>query len=432
MSGAIEFGGGLRWADVPADVRRRIDYLLADFAAVAAAGRATKTARLAADHAVAAHRGDDAALLLDERRAAAPGAAFANGVLANALDFDDGHRLVKGHPGANVIPAAFAVAELTDAPPEELLAAVAVGYEVALRAGIDLHARSTEYHASGAWGALGAAAAAARLLGLDTTRTQHAMGLAEFHAPIALVLRSVADPAMTKDACGWGAFVGVSSTLLAQSGFTAVRSAFLAGAPEDFGELWRVREVYVKEFPCCRWSHPAVAAALRLRTEIDSVEEIARVRVRTFAAAAGLAARPPRTTEEAQYSLVWPVAVALAQGVFGVEQVLEPALDDAVALALLPLIDVVVDAELDAAFPERRLGEVTLELRGGRTVRSGPTEPPGEPDDPRWEEIVEAKLERLAAELRAHAPLARLVPGVRRLRDGVRGAPLVPRQPERL
>ena len=423
----IDFVADLTWRDVPADVQRHVTLLLRDFAAVSVAGRATPTARIAADYAAAQNAGDEATAIFDGRRLASAGAAFANGVLANALDFDDGHRLVKGHPGANVIPAALAAAELSAADEETVRAAIAIGYEVALRAGIDLHARSSEYHASGAWGALGAAAAAARLLGLDAARTGHALGLAEFHAPIAPVLRSVADPAMTKDACGWGAFVGVSSALLARSGFTAVGSTFVAHAPDDFGERWRVREVYVKEFPCCRWSHPAVAAALRLRTEIGAVEEIARVRVRTFAAAAELAARAATTTEEAQYSLVWPVAVALTQGAFGVEQVLEPALGDAAALGLLPRIQVVVDAELDAAFPGRRLGEVTLELRDGRTVASGPTEPPGEAGDPRREEIVEAKLERVAAEVGAGSLLARLVPGIQPVRDGVRRRLLVPR-----
>ena len=92
-------------------------------------------ARIAADHAVAVYPGADATLLADGRRAGAVGAAFANGVLANVLDFDDGHRLTKGHPGAVVIPGALAVAQLVDATPTQLLEAVVVGYEVSIRAG---------------------------------------------------------------------------------------------------------------------------------------------------------------------------------------------------------------------------------------------------------------------------------------------------------
>ncbi|MGI8861805.1 MAG: MmgE/PrpD family protein [Gaiellaceae bacterium] len=263
MSDQAELILRLEWADVPHAVRSKIELLLRDFVAVSIAGRPTPTACIAADYATAVHPGDAATALLDGRKLAAPGAAWANGVLANALDFDDGHRLVKGHPGANVIPAALAVAEASGASTEQLLAAIAVGYEVALRAGIHLHTRSLEYHASGAWGALGAATAAARLLGCDQAQTQHALGLAEYHAPIALMPRSVSDPAMTKDACGWGAFLGVSSALLAARGFTALSSEYLGetGAA-GLGERWHILDVYVKQFPCCRWSHPAIAAGL--------------------------------------------------------------------------------------------------------------------------------------------------------------------------
>ena len=371
----------IAWPDVPPHVRTRVEHLLRDFAACSAAGRITATARIAADYAATQHPGADVTSAFDGRRLSTTGAAFANGVLANALDFDDGHRLVKGHPGACVIPAALAVAEARRASADELRAAILTGYEVAIEAGMALHARSADYHASGAWGAIGAAAAGARLLGLDETRNRHALGLAEYHAPIAPTMRSVADPAMTKDACGWGAFVGVSSALLARGGFTALRGEF---SSVDIGGRWHVLDVYVKKFPCCRWSHPAIEAALRVRADRKGIES---VRVRTFAAAAALAARPPETTEEAQNSLVWPVAVALAHGAFGVEHVLEPAFADPVARELLARIEVDVDPELDVAFPGRRLAVVTVDGR-----ESGLTEAPGEPDDPAWAEIVDAKV----------------------------------------
>ena len=207
-------------------MRDRVGLLLADMAAVCIGGRRAPTSAIAAEHAEVLGAGGEATALLDGRRLGATGAAWANGVLANALDFDDGHRLTKGHPGAVVIPAALAAAQLTDADADALLAAIIVGYEVAIRAGIALHARDHSYHASGAWGGLGAAAATARLLGLDADRTLTALGLAEYHAPIAPIMRCCADPAMTKDACAWGAFVGVSSALLAARGFTSVRSEF--------------------------------------------------------------------------------------------------------------------------------------------------------------------------------------------------------------
>ena len=119
-----EFATGLTWADVPAAVQRRLAWLTLDLATVSVAARELPSVAIAADYASSVHAGIEATALLDGRGLAAPGAAFANGVLANALDFDDGHRITKGHPGAIVIPAALAAAESRGASCEEFLAAV--------------------------------------------------------------------------------------------------------------------------------------------------------------------------------------------------------------------------------------------------------------------------------------------------------------------
>ncbi|MDQ3505622.1 MAG: MmgE/PrpD family protein [Actinomycetota bacterium] len=408
-----EFIGQLHWADVPEFTRRRVQALLSDFAAVTCAGSSAPTAQLAADFAVAQHAGAAATVLHDGRRASVTGAAWANGVLANALDFDDGHRLVKGHPGANVIPAALAVAEMIDAPREDVLAAITVGYEIAVRAGIALHLREASYHGSGAWGAVGAAAAVARLLELDAAQTAHALGLAEYHAPMAPIMRSVADPAMTKDACGWGAMTGTSSALLAASGFTASEGAVLEslrGPDSAVGTRWYVEDIYVKAFPCCRWSQPAIAAALAVR-EAYGIEprRITQVTIGTFAAAAALSRRAPTTTEEAQYSLVWPVAAALVHGDFGVAQVLPAAFDDGRIHGLAGVIVVEVDPILEAAFPAVRRAAVTVETSDGSRCTSELTEAPGEPDDPGWAGIVSTKFARFGGQLPDRSPLRPLL-----------------------
>ena len=396
MTSAVEALLGLTWSEVPGEVRAKLSFLLRDFSACSVAGRSTATAQIAADHASAEHAGDSATALLDGRRLSATGAAWANGVLANALDFDDGHRLVKGHPGANVIPAALAVAEAAGAAADDLLAAIVVGYEIALRTGIRLHASRRDYHASGAWGGVGAAAAAGRVLGLSSAQMGHALGLAEYHAPIAPIMRSVAEPAMTKDACGWGSLVGVSSALLAERGFTALTSELVA-PDSTLGERWHLLDVYVKKFPCCRWSHPAIEAALELRAQAQLAPgHVARVCVRTFGAAAALARAIPATTEEAQYSLVWPVAVALAHGRFDVEHVLPPAFTDPASRRLVDIITVEVEPAFEAEFPARRRSAVTVETSDGLRYEAGPTEAPGEPDDPLWEEIVGEKAKTYA------------------------------------
>ena len=406
-----EFATQLRWSDVPEPVRRHLAWLMLDHAAVTVAGRPAPAAAIAADHARDAHGGDAATALLDGRRLSAPGAAWSNGVLANVLDYDDGHRITKGHPGAMVIPAALATAEATGADLASMMEAVAVGYEIAIRAGVRLHERESQYHASGAWGALGAAAAAGRLLGLDGAGLEHALGLAEYHAPIALIMRSVADPAMTKDATGWGAMLGVTSALLAKRGYTALASTFLTDGPGmELGTRWDLLETYVKPYPCCRWTQPGIAAAVALlgggRIAASDVE---RVTIHTFEAAAQLSERRPRSSEDMQYSLIWPVAVALVDGDFDVEGVLAEFSNADVA-AVAGRTEVREDELMTAAFPARRVTRLVVRLRSGEELDSGVVEAPGEPGDPGWYAVIEHKARRYLDPDAAHPAVRTIDP----------------------
>ncbi|HEX3978348.1 MAG TPA: MmgE/PrpD family protein [Solirubrobacteraceae bacterium] len=422
----VEFVAGLSLGDVPGPTRARLGLLLADMAAVSTAGRPAPASAMAAGYAATAHPGAEATLLVDGRRVGAVGAAFANGVLANVLDFDDGHRLTKGHPGAVIIPATLAVAQRVNASVAQWLEAVVVGYEVAIRAGIALHDRDASYHASGAWGGVGAAVAAARLLALDGSATLAAAGLAEYHAPIAHIMRSCAEPQMTKDACAWGAAVGVSSALLAAQGFTSVRPEFLDSELDDLGGRWRLEELYVKAYPCCRWSQGAIAAVMEAtggRTLTPG--DVRRVQVRTFAAADGLAKVVPETTEEAQYSLLWPVACALTRGRFGVPEVLGP-FGDVDIRAMFERVEIEVDPVLTAQFPHRRLTAVEIELIDGERLAAGPLEAAGEPDDPRLPAVVRSKVSELIGPSQLGEPAGRAP--ISRHDIGVRLAELGPEQ----
>lgn len=200
---------------------------------------------------------------------------------------------------------------------------------------------------------------------------------------------------MTKDACAWGASVGVSSSLLAAQGFTSVRPEFLDSELDDLGRRWRLEELYIKAYPCCRWSQGAIAAAMQAtggRTLTPG--DVRRVRVRTFAAADGLAKVVPESTEEAQYSLMWPVACVLARGRFGVPEVLGPFTDPDVR-AMFEKVEIEVDAALTAQFPHRRLTAVQIELGDGERLGAGPLEAAGEPDDPRLPAVVRSKVSDL-------------------------------------
>lgn len=392
----LAFVRDLSWDDVPADVRERIAWLCLDATAAAEAGRRLDGPRIAADLAAEAFGGDQATCLLDGRRVSAAGAAWANGTLMNAVDLDDGHSLAKGHPGAIIIPAALAVAELVGATVVQLTTAIAVGYEIGVRAAVQQHTRWPLFHSSGTWGSVGAAAAAAHLLQLSTEQIDTALGLAEYHAPTDLIMRGVASPTAAKDAMGWGAHVGVTSAMLAKAGFTCHRSEFVEGRRDDgLGTRWETLNTYVKPFPCCRWAHPALAAVTSVLTE-HGVErlapaEVSAITVRTFENAGALSRGLPTTSEQAQFNLAWPIAAMTATGRFDIDSITTDLHHEA-SVAMFDRIRIVVDPALTAEFPDVRRSEVLIELTDGRTLRSGLTFARGDADDPRWAEIVRAKF----------------------------------------
>ena len=219
----------------------------------------------------------------------------------DSLDIHDGYTLTKGHAGAAVVPAVFAGLGLGSQSPvngEELMATLVIGYEVALRAGLALHATASDYHTSGAWNAL-----TSRRLGLDNERTRHALGIAEYHGPRSQMMRCIDYPTMVKDGSGWGAMAGVSAGLLARDGFTGAPAITVEGEQESgfwdgLGRRWLITEGYFKPHAVCRWAQPAIAGVLKLRDEHTfAPEQVRRIRVTTFHEAVRLASRRPANTE---------------------------------------------------------------------------------------------------------------------------------------
>ena len=151
----LRFIHELTWADLPPVVQQQARRCLLDTMGAALGGRKTDVSAIIYDYAATVYGGAGARLWWDGRTVSPPGAALAHAMTIDALDIHDGHPLTKGHAGAAVVPALFAF--LADDKPtsgQEFLTRLVIGYEVALRAGIALHATATDYHTSGAWNAL--------------------------------------------------------------------------------------------------------------------------------------------------------------------------------------------------------------------------------------------------------------------------------------
>lgn len=404
-SGFQDFLHDLRFADLPDEVVRHARRWLIDLVGIAAGGATTPLSRIIRDHAAqqfgpGARR---AQMLFDGRMVSPAGAALAGGMTIDALDGHDGHKLTKGHVGCGSFPAALALAEAEGRlDGAEFLTLIALGYEIGSRAGIALHRTASDYHTSGAWIAVTAAALGARVLGLDRARSREAIGIAEYHGPRSQMMRCIDHPTMVKDGSGWGAMAGVSAAYLAADGFTGAPAVTVEGADvtdlwADLGQRWRIFEQYYKPYPVCRWAQPPLQAVLDLRAAHGLTSELVeRIEVVTFHQSVRLATRRPATTEEAQYSTAFPVAAALARGRVGPEEVSPAAFRDAEILRLADGMSVTESPDYNAAFPARRIAHVTLVLKDGRRLESGPTEAHGDPENPVSDAEVREKFHALA------------------------------------
>ena len=405
LKSTISWIHGLRFGDLSPKVVDQAKLCLIDLVGATAAGSETKMFRVIRDHARGSFRGgpDVVRMLLDGRKVSAPGEAMAGGITIDAFDSHDRHVLTKGHSGVAILPTLLAMAEQAGkADGREFLTSLVMGYEIAIRAGIATHRTAPDYHTSGSWNALGAAAVVARWKRMAADHTREALGIAEYHGPRSQMMRCIDFPTMVKDGSGWGAMAGISAAQLARAGFTGAPALVIEGADvtdiwSDLGSRWRIMEMYFKPYPVCRWAQPPITASLGLLAEhgIDG-SQVTGIEVETFHNGTRLATRTPKTTEEAQYSLPFPVAAAIVHGKVTAREIDGAGLRDPRVLKLARGMKLTEDKALTAAFPARRIARVTMKSKDGRVLRSAPTEALGDPERPLGEEGILAKYRQTA------------------------------------
>jgi 2-methylcitrate dehydratase PrpD len=320
----------------------------------------------------------------------APEAAFANGAAAHALDYDDTHDGAVLHAGVTVIPAALAAAQTrAGSTGADVVAAVAAGIEIACRLGAALEDGPS---ASG-WlltplcGTFGAAAAASRALGLDAETTHHALGIA--YAQAAGNGQATLDSALTKRLqAGFAARAGTTAAVLAAAGISGALDVFEGArgwfrvyhgsrydrdlALDGLGRDFLLEELTFKPYPCCRWMHAAIEAALELRERGIRAADVERVEVAVSRQALASTGRHVSALDsakrivEAQFSIPYAVAVSLLDGKPALEHFTAEAVIRSDIGELAERIDPVLDPE--PARADRRgisSAVLTVRLRGG-------------------------------------------------------------------
>lgn len=220
-------------------------------------------------------------------------AAFANGVLMHARAQDDTHFAAKTHVGSAVLPAVLAMAEREGADGRRFVEAAITGYEIAAAVGERYSDASTArgFRASMIYGTLGAAAGAARILGLDVEQTTHAIAIAaSFSGGLSQAwIEGTSEWRWELGMCGRNGITaarlaasgakGAAQWLEGPAGFANAFAGTQAGdAPWELGERWRILDVIYKPYPVCNINQSPVELAVDLAREQDlapaDVEEV--------------------------------------------------------------------------------------------------------------------------------------------------------------
>jgi 2-methylcitrate dehydratase PrpD len=359
-------------------------------------------------------------------------ATLYNGAVSHIVELDDVHRGSILHPAAPIIPAALACAELVGASGSDFLAAVVAGYEVGIRIGESVTPSHYRYwHTTGTCGTFGAAAASAKLLGLDAAGIASALGSAGTQA--AGLWEFLADGAMSKHLHpGKAAMNGILSALLAREGFTAAtrilegeRGFFRAMAAEydasriqaGLGESYKILENSFKVHASCRHTHPAIDVVLDLvRQRPVHPEDVASVRVETYSVALDITAeREPKTLYSAKFSLPFCVALAICRKSASLVQFNDENLNNREIRELMQRVELVVDPALEARYPARWPARVTLRFKDGASL-SGETEAPrGDPENPLTTADFEEKFRGLSQPVVGSELAEELIPRVHAL-----------------
>ena len=397
-------------ASVPADARARAANAFVDTVGVTLAG-ACEPASAAVQRTIATNRGSACTVLGTAIRASATDAALANGTAAHALDYDDMCFVSLAHPSAPLVSALLAAGESVGASGAALADAYVVGFEIEARLGRVMNPRHYQrgWHCTSTIGAIGSAAAASRVLGLDGASAAHAIAIA---ASEASGLKENFGTMVKPLHAGLAARDAVLAAALAKAGMIASSRALdgsqgylramdserddLESEAADLGSRWEILDtgITVKLYPSCAATHPPLDALLDLRRThgftADSVDRV-EIDVDPITPTVLIHERPSSGLE-AKFSLPYCAAAAVVDGRVGIDTFTSERIADARIASLLPRVTMTVDPTLGVDRPALTQARVRVRLRDGRVLTAAADGARGYPANPASEAELDEKF----------------------------------------
>jgi len=409
------FAATLDFNDIPAPVLRRTEDLFLDWFGSALAGKGARPVESIARFMASMGPDQGPSEVLIHRRGPSPLVAAAiNAAASHFAEQDDVHNGSVFHPAAVVFPPVLAVAQALGLGGRALLLASVVGYEVGIRVGEFLgRSHYKVFHTTGTAGSIAAAAAVGRLLNLTPEQMQNAFGTAGTQAAgLWEFLRDAADSKQLHTA--HAAATGLAAAYLAQDGFTGAKRIFdgergmAAGMSRDadparladrLGSRWALAETSFKFHASCRHTHPAADALQQLmRSHGLQASQVARVTTRVHQGAIDVLGPvvDPQTVHQAKFSMGTVLGLVAVHGTADLAA-FDAEFNAPEVRAFCDRVQMVLDAEVDGAYPARWIGKLTVQTTDGRSIDARVDEPKGDPGNTLSRPELEAKALRLAA-----------------------------------
>ena len=369
--------------------------------------------KLARTHALEAVSTPGSTVLGTRHRSTAELAAFANGVMARYLDFND-TTAKGGHPSDNIMPV-LAAAEYAGADMQTTIAGIVIAYEVQDRFGAVSRALRVNGWDNAIYVVIASALGAAKVMGLNKEQMAHALSLAALpNAPMNQT--RVGHLSMWKGCSAPnGARNGIFAAMMARLGITGPGEPFdgprgfkkQLGAPFDLpafggdGEPFSIESDKLKTYPCDYEAQCSITPALELHKPLEGkLDEIARIEIETYDNAVYVAADTrdkwnPTNRETADHSIPYVVAVAMSQGTFWMNDFDDERVRDPKIHALMQKIEVRATEEFNKAWPEAYPFRVTVTMKSGEKHVTEVRYAKGHPKNPLSDQEVEAKFRRL-------------------------------------
>ena len=432
------FLADLRYEQVPAAVLDRTEDLFLDWLGSALASQGAHPIPLFERYAEKMGPAEGRSRILVSRRSSsAYFAALVNGASSHLVEQDDLHNSSVLHPATVVFPAALAAAQDLGKSGRELLLASLAGYEAGIRIGEFLgRSHYRIFHTTATVGTLAAAVAVGKLMGFDKEQFINLLGSAGTQAAgLWEFLRDAADSKQLHTAKA--AADGLLAAYLTAEGLSGARNILegeqgrAAGMSKDadprwlsdrLGERWALAETSFKFHASCRHTHPAADALLALmQRENLTADEIARVTTRVHQGAIDVLGRVvvPQTVHQAKFSMGTVLGLIALYGKAGLTEFHTHALTDPRVGQFREKVSMVLDPEVDGAYPQRWLGRVEVVTVDGRTLTAAVDDPKGDPGNTLSRAELEDKFRRLVAfsGARSDAEAGVLIDRVWRLRD---------------